>query len=24
VAFLVTWCMSKIWAPPVAQEQGGH
>ena len=23
VAFLVTWCMSKIWAPPVAQEQGG-
>src|SRR5215510_6806928 len=24
VAFLVTWCMSKIWAPPVAQEQGEH
>ena len=24
VAFLVTWCMSKIRAPPVAQEQGGH
>jgi uncharacterized membrane protein YccC len=24
VAFLITWCMSKIWAPPVAQEQGGH
>jgi uncharacterized membrane protein YccC len=24
VAFLVTWCMSKIWAPPVAQEESGH
>jgi uncharacterized membrane protein YccC len=24
VAFLVTWCMSKIWVPPVAQEEGGH
>jgi uncharacterized membrane protein YccC len=23
-AFLVTWCMSKIWAPPVAQGEGGH
>ena len=23
VAFVVTWCMSKIWAPPRAQE-GGH
>jgi len=24
VAFLVTWCMSKIWLPPVPQEEGGH
>src|SRR5262249_14167641 len=24
VAFRVTWCMSKIWASPVAQEQVGH
>jgi uncharacterized membrane protein YccC len=24
VAFLVTWCMSKIWAPPVPQEEGGR
>ena len=24
VAFLVTWCMSKLWAPPVAQGEGGH
>ena len=24
VAFLVTWCMSNIWVPPVAQEEGGH
>jgi len=24
VAFLVTWCMSKIWVPPVAQDKGGH
>jgi uncharacterized membrane protein YccC len=23
-AFLITWCMSKIWAPPVAQGEGGH
>ena len=23
-AFLVTWCMSKIWAPPVPQEEGGR
>jgi len=24
VAFLVTWCMSKIWAPPGAPGEGGH
>jgi len=24
VAFLVTWCMSKIWSLPAAQEEGGH
>jgi hypothetical protein len=24
VAFLVTWGMSKIWGPPVAQEEGGQ
>jgi uncharacterized membrane protein YccC len=24
VAFLVTWCMSKIWLPPVPQEEGGQ
>jgi uncharacterized membrane protein YccC len=24
VAFLVTWCLSKIWVPPVAREEGGH
>ena len=24
VALLVTWCMSKIWPPPVAEKEGGH
>jgi uncharacterized membrane protein YccC len=24
VALLVTCCMSKIWAPPVAEKEGGH
>ena len=24
MAFLVTWCMSKIWVAPAAQEGGGH
>jgi uncharacterized membrane protein YccC len=24
VAFLVTWCLSKIWVAPVAQAEGGH
>jgi uncharacterized membrane protein YccC len=24
VALLVTWCMSRIWAPPVAQKEGGR
>jgi uncharacterized membrane protein YccC len=23
-AFLTTWCLSKIWAPPVAQSEGGQ
>ena len=24
VALLVTWCMSKIWPPPVAEKEGRH
>jgi uncharacterized membrane protein YccC len=24
VALLVTWCKSKIWPPPVAENEGGH